>query len=623
MSVADPSNTAPIGASTPHVWRDIRALVRPHRRLLVIVALLVIGAATAGVVPPLIVRHVVNVNLIPQRTAGLLAAGAIYLAAIGVVALFGFAYSYVAAIVAQRSIATLRVKLFTHLAALPVSYLDNTPIGDTISRATADVETIDTLFTDGITTLVGQLFSLVAVAVAMVLLSPLLSAVSLVVVPPLAILSRSIQLRVRDAERATRLAIGDLNTQLSETVGGSDTIMSFHRQSAFVARFRRALQTSLTAQERSVRYGAYFTPITGLLSSLAIATLLWTGTGGLFGVPVHNLGTLTAFVLLFQSFFAPIVALSDQWNSVQAAVAGAERVFTVLQLPVEPRIEKASIINPSTGISVRDVHFGYRDGIEILHDVTFDVALGEQVAIVGRTGSGKTTLLALIVGLYEPLRGDVMTAGCHPRSFEDDERRRVVGVVPQQVQIFSRSLRDNVTLGDLTYGDESVTESLSLVGLGPLVGRLTEGIDSRLAGSGGGEGATLSAGERQLIALARALVAKPQVLVLDEATAAIDAQSDASFRAALRGASWSTHSAVVTVAHRISTAKDADRVIVMEAGRIVEQGPPTELIAAGGPFAALVALDDAGWEWTEVSSPVASEDRLHIDSPFPANEVNL
>jgi len=614
--------TTPVGAPNLHVWREIRALVRPYRRLLVTVMLFVTVAAVAGVVPPLIVRHVVNANLIPKRTAGLLAAGVIYLAAIGVVALFGFAYSYVAAIVAQRSIANLRVKLFAHLAALPISYLDNTPVGDTISRATADVETIDTLFTDGITTLVGQLFSLIAVAVAMVLLSPLLSAVSLVVVPALAILSRSIQLRVRDAERATRLAVGDLNTQLSETVGGSETIRSFHRQSTFVARFRRALQASLTAQERSVRYGAYFTPITGLLSSLAIAALLWTGAGGLFGVPVHNLGTLTAFVLLFQSFFAPIVALGDQWNAVQAAVSGAERVFTILQLPVEPRIETASELVPSSGISVRDVHFGYHDGIEILHGVTFDVAPGEQVAVVGRTGSGKTTLLALILGLYEPQRGAVMTAGCHPRSFGDDERRRVVGVVPQQVQLFSRSLRDNVTLGDLAYSDELVMESLSLVGLEPLVGRLPEGIDTLLAGSGGGEGATLSAGERQLVALARALVAKPQILVLDEATAAIDAYSDASFRAALRETSWSTDSAVITVAHRITTAKDADRVIVMEAGRIIEQGSPAELVAAGERFAALVALDDAGWEWTDVSSPVAFDDPLRFDSPVQVTEEN-
>ena len=588
--------TAPIRVPDPLVWREIRTLVRPHRRLLVLVVLFVIAAAVAGVVPPLIVRHVVNVNLIPKRTAGLLAEGTAYLTVLGATALFGFAYSYIAAIVAQRSIATLRVKLFTHLAELPVSYLDNTPVGDTISRATADVETIDTLFTDGITTLVGQLFSLVAVAVAMVLLSPQLSAVSLVVVPPLAIFSRVIQLRVRDAQRATRLAVGDLNTQLSETVGGSETIRSFHRQSAFVARFRRALRESLTAQEQSVRYGAYFTPATGLFSSVAISALLWTGTGGLFGVTAHNLGTLIAFVLLFQNFFAPIVALGDQWNAVQAAVAGAERVFSVLRLPVEPRLEVAPEVINTSGITVRDVHFGYCTGIEILHGVTFDVARGEQVAIVGRTGSGKSTVLALIAGLYEPQRGDVMVAGCHPRGFADADRRRVLGVVPQLVQLFSRSLRDNVTLGDSAFSDESVARSLSLVGLGPLVGRLSQGIDTLLTGGGDAKGVTLSAGERQLVALARALVAEPQILILDEATAAIDAHSDATFRSALREMSWSSHAAIVTVAHRISTAKDADRVMVMEAGRIVEHGVPSELIAAGGRFAALVALDDAGWE---------------------------
>lgn len=622
MNLAAPPIAPPMGATNLDVWREIRLLVRPHRRLLVTVALFVIVAAAAGVIPPLIVRHVVNMNLLPKRTAGLLAAGALYLAAIGVTALFGFAYSYLAAVVAQRSITSLRARLFAHLAALPVSYLDSTPIGDTISRATADVETIDTLFTDGITTLVGQLFTLVAVVVAMVLLSPFLSVVSLAVVPPLALLSRSVQRRVRDAERATRLAVGDLNTQLSEAVGGSETIRSFRQESAFVARFRRSLRACLLVQERSIRYGAYFTPITGLLSSVAIAALLWTGTGGLFGVPGHDLGTLTAFVLLFQSFFAPIVALGDQWNAVQAAIAGAERVFAVLQLPVESVVERTSDVDASLGISVRNVHFGYREGNEILHNVTFDVAVGEQVAIVGRTGSGKTTLLALIVGLYEPQRGAVLTAGCHPRAFANDERRRVVGVVPQQVQLFSRSLRDNVTLEDPTYSDESVVEALSLVGLGPLIGRLAMGLDTPLAGSGGGIGTTLSAGERQLIALARALLAQPQILVLDEATAAIDAQSDASFRAALRQASWSAQTAVVTVAHRISTAKDADRVIVLEDGRIVEEGAPTELIAAGGRFAALVALDEAGWEWADITSHLVLDNSLHLDSPLPAREEN-
>src|SRR6185437_3517328 len=209
-----------------------------------------------------------------HRTAGLLPAGLAYLAAVAAIAGLSYAYSFLAAVVAQRAIAAVRVRLFAHLARLPVSYHDHTPLGDTISRATSDVETIDTLFTDGIATLVGQLASLVAVAVAMVAISPLLSGVSLVVIPPLALASRWLQMRVRDAERQTRVAIGGLNTQLSETVGGSETIRAFGREAAFVARFRSGLRRSLTTQEASVRYNALFAPVTGLLAASAIAVLL-------------------------------------------------------------------------------------------------------------------------------------------------------------------------------------------------------------------------------------------------------------------------------------------------------------------------------------------------------------
>jgi ATP-binding cassette subfamily B protein len=247
------------------------------------------------VVPPLIIRHVINDNLLPRHATGLLPAGLAYLVAVAAVACLGYAYGYLAAVVAQRAIAAIRVRLFTHLARLPVSYYDRTPLGDTISRATSDVETIDTLFTDGIATLVGQLASLVIAAIAMVAISPLLSAVSVLVIPPLALASRWLQVRVRRAERATRVAIGGLNTQLSETVGGSETIRAFSREATFAARFRAGLRHTLCAQEISVRYNAFFAPITGLLSALAIAVLLWVGAGSLLRSASVNLGTLVAF----------------------------------------------------------------------------------------------------------------------------------------------------------------------------------------------------------------------------------------------------------------------------------------------------------------------------------------
>ena len=557
------------------------------------------GAAAAGVVPALVVRHVINANLVPRRSTGLGAAAVFYLGALAAEAIFTYVYSYRAAVVAQRIIVTIRVRLFSHFAALGVSYWDRTPLGEMISRATADVETIDLLFTDGLTTLIGQLFSLVAVAIAMIVISPRLSVMLLVVLPPLVGASRWIQLRVRDAERANRVAVGELNTQLSETVGGAETIRAFHRHRVFVERFRHALERTLVAQERSVRFNAFFTPTTSLLSAAAVGGLLWVGAGGVFATFSVNLGTLTAFVLLFRSFFAPIVALGDQWNAVQAALAGAERVFAVLDLKLDDSVRPNGPSAMTSGISVRDVSFAYPDRALALHHVNLTVEGGQRVAVVGRTGSGKSTLLALIAGLYEPHHGEIVLSGRSASRFTDAERRREIGVVPQRVQLFSGTLRDNVTLLDPSITDDAVRRALEVVGLDQWYATLDQGLDSPLSATGGETNSLLSAGQRQLIALARALVGEPRVLLLDEATSAIDAQSEAAFREALRRTAWSSHCAVLSVAHRLATARDADRIVVLEDGRVVEEGGPAELIKSGGYFSALVALDEAGWDWSE------------------------
>ncbi len=616
VSTAGPaSSEAP--KSSARLWRKTAALLAPWRRSLVLVAVCIVASAFAELVPPFVVRYVVNHDLVPRRTTGLLLAAIVYLIAVAADSAFTFAYAYLAARVSQSAIAALRERIFSHVMGLAPSYLDRTPIGDVISRSTADVETVDELFTDGIATLIGQLVPLVAVVIAMIALSPLLSAVSAVVLPPLLVTTRYLQVRVRDAERRTRRAIGRLNAELAEVVGGVETIRAFGREDSFVARFRRSLQRTLLAQSDSVKYNAFFAPLSGLLSAVLIAALIWVGAGHTLSRSGVDLGTLTAFILLFQNFFAPIVALGDEWQSVQAAAAGAERAFEILDLPLDdtPTAE-AGPPDPSRGIEVAAASFSYLPGHPVLEDVTLTVARGETVALVGRTGAGKSTLVSLIGGLYPPGTGSVRVAGLDPRRLAETERRRLLGVVPQALQLFGGTLRENLTLFDPDVSDQAVTQAAELAGIGPLVADLPDGFDTRLAGDGRGGGTVLSSGQRQLVALARALVHQPASLLLDEATAAIDASSDAAFRSALRESALRRGCAVFTVAHRISTAREADRVVVIEAGSVLEEGSPEALVTAGGRFAALAELEAAGWDWREATSGgIPERDELqHQDS---------
>ncbi|HEV2377349.1 MAG TPA: ABC transporter ATP-binding protein [Streptosporangiaceae bacterium] len=590
-------------ATRPGLWRKTASLVSPWRRSLSVVAVTIVASALAELVPPLVVGYVTNHNLVPHRSAGLLIAGVFYVAAIGVDGLLTFAYSYIAARVSQSAIAAMRVRLFEHVMTLPATYFDQTAVGDVISRSTADVETVDELFTDGIVTLIGQMVPLITTAVAMVVLSPPLSLVAVLALPPLVIITRYLQVRVRAAERATRVAIGNINVELAEDVGAVETLRVFGRESVFIDRFRATLHRTLLAQRSSVKYNAYFAPVTGLLSSVVIAALIWAGAGRTLVSAGADLGTLVAFILLFQNFFAPIIALGDEWQTVQASIAGAERVFAVLDLEPEQPPAAASPAKPRSGIRVSDLSYAYQNGQPVLSGVFLSVEPGEQVAVVGRTGAGKSTLVSVVGGLYPPLAGSVRVDGVDPRTLSSDDRRATIGVVPQNLQLFSGSVRDNLTLFDASTADRLLWHALSVAGIDGVFRQLPAGLDTQLAGGGRGGGLMLSAGQRQLLALARAITPGPAVLLLDEATASIDGASDARFRAALRTTAMRDGCAVLTVAHRISTAKEADRVVVMEHGQIVEQGTPSALLAHGGRFARLAELESAGWDWRNDTEP--------------------
>ena len=596
------AGTAPaVGLARTPVLRNLRPLLAQWRGSLVLVGMLVLAAAAMELVPPLVLRNIVDRHLTVRDAGGLRGLALLYLLAVAAMQCLTFLYGYVAAAAAQGMLSELRTRLFAHVQRLPASYFDRVAIGDVISRCTADVDTLDTVFSSGVAVLVANLVRLVTIAAAMVALSPTLSAVAAVVAVPLVIATRVAQRRVRRAERDTRAAVAAVNTRLQEDLRGIEVIRAFGREPEFVGGFRQVLRRGLAASNRSSFYSALYTPTTAILSATAVAALLAIGTGPRFVTTGISLGTLTAFLLLLQRFFQPITALGEEWQTVQGAMAGAERIFETLALAPDvthgPERRETSKDRTAKALALDGVHFGYADGQPVLHGVSLHVAPGEHVALVGRTGAGKSTVLQLATGLYRPWSGRIAVAGKDPTRLDDAQRCRVLGVVPQLVQLFSGTVLDNLTLGDAEVTQADVYEAAAIAGADVFIRALPHGYCTRLSGSASGAGTQLSAGQRQLLALARALVHRPAVLLLDEATSAIDNASDAAFRTALRERVLARGVAVLTVAHRLASARDADRVIVLEKGRVVEAGPPIALMAGGGRFAAWLELEAAGWDW--------------------------
>lgn len=600
----------PVTRSTPapSPLRRLAAVSRPWWGALAVVAALVLASAALELVPPLVMRAVIDGHLTPRNPAGLPRLALLYVAATSAVYGTSALAAYLMAVTAQGVLHTLRTRLFAHFQRLPIGYHDRTPLGEIISRCTSDVETLDTLFSSGVASLVADLFRLVTVAVAMVSLSPPLALVAALVLPPLALATRVIQVRMRDAERANRVAIAELNTRLHETLAGVEVIRVFRQELRFVAQFRQALARVVASYNQATVYNALYLPAISLLPASATALLLWGGAGRVFAPWAISLGTLTAFVLLFQQFFKPIATLGEQWQTVQSALAGTERIFQVLALPVDeaaaptgpvptPEAAPASVTSDNGRAPVaelRDVTFGYVPECPVLRGVSLALRPGEHVALVGRTGAGKTSMISLLGGLYEPWSGGVRLAGRDPRGLAADERA-LLGVVPQTLHVLNGTILENLTLYDPKIERAEVERAARLTGAHEVIASLPESYATRLSGSGRGGGAQLSAGQLQLLALTRALVRGPRVLLLDEATAAIDSASEAAFRAGLRAGTAASGCAVLVVAHRLSTAREADRVMVLEAGQVVEEGPPSALLERGGRFAALADLEAWGW----------------------------
>ena len=579
---------------------QVLEILAPSRYKILLIGITIIAGACLELVPPLVMKRVVDFHLTPKISDGLWLLASLYLGSIVFIQALSFLATYQTARISQASLHGLRTRLFSHLQHLPLHYFDQNPLGEMISRCTADVDAVDQLFSTGVMSLMTDLVRLVTICIAMFILSPTLTLILLVVVPPLIWVTNSFRKRIRDAERESRRAMGSINAHLQETLGGVEVIQAYGREQAFVSRFRGLLRRVLAASNQSSRYSAVYSPIMQTLLAVVISLLLWSGAQSTFASFHVTLGTLTAFILLFKRFFDPITAVGEEWQTVQSALSGAERIFQVLDMPVEEPPQTKTRFKPKGGIDIHQVTFGYYPNQPVLEQVSFAVEPGEHVALVGRTGSGKSSVLSLISGLYSPWQGSVCVAGVDPRQLSDLDRRKALGVVPQTVQLFTGTVLENLTLGDTTIPFEAIEQAVRIAGAAAFIRNLAGGYEA-IINNGSGRGVRLSSGQRQLLSLARALVWDPAVLLFDEATSAIDNASEAAFRSALRADANCQHRAILTVAHRLSTALEADRVVVLDHGRILEIGSPTVLLRKGGRFASRLGLENTGWDWSPVS----------------------
>ena len=572
--------------------------LRPYGLQVAGAVILLMLASLAAVIGPYLTMIALD-EAIPSNDGRQLALLAIvYLTVTVMVFVFQYVQALVTTWLGQRVMYDLRTQIFRKLQELDLRFYDRNPVGRLMTRITSDVETLNELFSSGLVTVFGDLFMLFFIVAAMLRMDADLALVTFSVLPFVAWAAFVFRSRIRSAYRDIRHRLARMNAFLHERFTGIRVVQLFNREEADLGRFKELNSDYLDAHLRSITYYALFFPVIQQLTSVALALIIWYGGSAMIQGAV-TIGVLAAFLDYARRFFRPIQDLSEKYNLLQGAMASSERIFRLLDR--EPAIQDApgsrSFPEGAPGeIRFENVWFAYgsrRDDGEsrpdwVIRDLSFTVAPGEKLAIVGHTGAGKTTIINLLMRFYEAQRGRILVDGIPIEQLRMQDLRARIGLVLQDIFLFSKSVDYNVRLGSEDIGDGSVADALEAVGATPFVERLPEGSAQEL----GERGTSLSVGERQLLSFARALAFDPGILVLDEATSSVDSAIEERIEEAtdrlMRGRTS------LVIAHRLSTVTGADRILVMHHGRLVEEGSHEELLAGDGLYRQLHELQFAG-----------------------------